>query len=200
MTKLRDFMLSQSVNSMRSSSSITKSNIASRNQLVSSSTEARYITQPANDQKKSLSHNEALRVDYLKKRFKAVNEATKMPKKSLKSVVNSVNFMSSQLLKEIRAHDDPKSSDVKMDRFYQAICAVTQPTLTKSADIQSPASAAIKEFKRIKSVKNVTASLRSNKMLMVPETQLEAMPGTLDSQLVNFEIYNRSTRPKLNHT
>ena len=26
------------------------------------------------------------------------------------------------------------------------------------------------------------------------------MPGTLDSQLVNFEIYNRSTRPKLNHT
>ena len=31
MTKLRDFMLSQSVNSMRSSSSINKSNIASRN-------------------------------------------------------------------------------------------------------------------------------------------------------------------------
>ena len=193
-------MLSQSVNSIRSSSSVNKSNIASRNQLISSSTEARFITQPTNEQKKSLSNNEVLRVNYLKKRFQAVNEATKMPKQSLKTVVKSVNFMSTQLLKEIKAHDDPNSSDVKMDRFYQAICAVTQPTLTKSVDISSPTSDAIREFKRIKSVKNVTASLRSNKMLMVPETQLESMPGTLDSQLVNFEIYNRSTRPKLNHT
>ena len=41
-----------------------------------------------------------------------------MPKKSLKAVVNSVNFMSTQLLKEIKAHDDPASHDLKMDRFY----------------------------------------------------------------------------------
>lgn len=107
--------------------------------------------------------------------------------------------MSSQLMTEIKAFDDPTSKDVKMDRFYQAICAVTQPSLNKSKDVSSPTSEAIKEMKRIKSVKNVADGLRTNRILMVPETQLEAMPGALDSDLVNFEICNRPTRPKLNH-
>ena len=71
-------------------------------------------------------------MSYLKRRFKAVDEASQMPKKSLKAVVNAVNFMSSQLMTEIKAFDDPTSKDVKMDRFYQAICAVTQPSLNKS--------------------------------------------------------------------
>ena len=72
---------------------------------------------------------------YLRRRFQAVNEASQMPKKSLKAIVNSVNFMSTQLLKDIKAHDDPASDDPKMDRFYQAICAVTQPSLAKSVDV-----------------------------------------------------------------
>ena len=55
-------------------------------------------------------------------------------------------------------------------------------------------------MKRIKSVKSVADGLRTNKILMVPETQLEAMPGALDSDLVNFEICSRPTRPKLNHS
>ena len=33
---------------------------------------------------------------------------------------------------------------------------------------------------------------------MVPEIQLEGIPGALDAELCNFELYNKSTRPKHN--
>ena len=69
----------------------------------------------------------------LKKAYKAVEESTRMDPRTIKSVINSVNFMSRQLLSD--CHVISKSVDLSpMNQYAAAICAVTEPSIAGDAN------------------------------------------------------------------
>ena len=68
-----------------------------------------------------------------KRSFKAVEESSRMNPEAIERVVNSVNYMSRQLLSDCKAIS--KSIDpAPLNQYASAIAAVTQPSIAREAN------------------------------------------------------------------
>ena len=102
--------------------------------------------------------------------------------------MKSVNFMSRQLLDDLNVKTRPEENEVAP--YFRAIAAVTEPSIDMlDGDIKyeyqtnlNNDSNVLKDLKRIKRHDNVSKILNNEHLCIVPEGQIESIPGILDHE------------------
>ena len=57
----------------------------------------------------------------------------------------------------------------------------------------------MKDIKRIKRHRNTSNTLQNQLLCIVPEDQIQGVPGVYSDEVCNFELYSKPVRPKHNH-
>ena len=84
-----------------------------------------------------------------------------------------------------------------MQTFYKALVAVTEPQL---CNVHEPSnieyqtgndSASLADVKRVKRHENTKNAIQRNRILLLPQGQLEGIPGVLDGDACRFEVFTQ---------
>ena len=128
-------------------------------------------------------------LEALRQRYRSIDEALGLPERQLKSVVASVDRVSKQLLAEL---DVPRShADTAMNRYLNAIVVGSEPSIDceesgphpfPKKEIDKLDAWRLEELKKDKRVKNhnkTKSLLETQSLFVVPEIQVESIPGAL---------------------